>query len=89
MNSGLMTNSPNDSCTVKMNRLSAVGCKDTMSFGSQLEVIVHLTCRVAEFTPSMEKISFKIIISPSLLHQWSNRIEMFLLLKVVIKNLYY
>ena len=41
MNSGLMTNSPNDSCTVKMNRLSAVGCKDTMSFGSQLEVIVH------------------------------------------------
>ena len=41
MNSGLMSNSPNDSCPVKMNRLSAVGCKDTMSFGSQLEVIVH------------------------------------------------
>ena len=41
MNCGLMTNSPNDSCTVEINRLSAVGCKDTMSFGSQLEVIVH------------------------------------------------
>ena len=41
MNSGLTTNSPNDSCAVKMNSLSAVGCKDTMSFGSQLEVIVH------------------------------------------------
>ena len=41
MNSGLMTNSPNDSCTVKMSRLSAVGCKDTMFFGSQLEVIVR------------------------------------------------
>ena len=27
-----------NSCAVKMNRLSAAGCKDIMSFGSQLKL---------------------------------------------------
>ena len=59
MNSGLMTNSPNDSCTVKINGLSAVGSKDTMSFGSQLEVIVHFNLLIEWLnSPLYEKNKF-------------------------------